>query len=35
LSLLGPDPTPGTRRGVGDSLLLAPEVRVILPPGFD
>jgi hypothetical protein len=35
LSLLGPDPTPETRRRVGDSLLIAPEGRVILPPGFD
>jgi hypothetical protein len=35
LALLGPDPTPATMRRVGESLLLAPEGRVILPPGFD
>jgi Type I phosphodiesterase / nucleotide pyrophosphatase len=35
LDLLGPEPTPVTRERVGRSLLLAPEGRVILPPGFD
>jgi hypothetical protein len=35
LSLLGPDPGPATRRRSGESLLIAPEGKVILPPGFD
>ncbi|MGH8916495.1 MAG: alkaline phosphatase family protein [Acidimicrobiia bacterium] len=33
--LLGPDPVAETVRRVGQRLLLAPEGRVILPPGFD
>jgi len=35
LDLLGADPSPATKRRVGQSLLLAPEGKVILPPGFD
>jgi hypothetical protein len=35
LGLLGPAPTATTRERVGDSLLLAPDGKVILPPGFD
>jgi hypothetical protein len=35
LSLLGPNPGPEATRRVGHSLLLAPEGKVILPPGFD
>ncbi len=35
LGLLGPDPSPETRRRVGESLLIAPEGKLILPPGFD
>jgi hypothetical protein len=35
LSLLGPGPTAESRERVGQSLLIAPEGRVILPPGFD
>jgi hypothetical protein len=34
-SLLGPEPTPATRRRAGDALLLSPAGKVILPPGFD
>lgn len=35
LPLFGPDPVPSTRERSGDRLLLAPEGKVILPPGFD
>jgi hypothetical protein len=35
LPLFGPDPTASTRERSGTRLLLAPEGKVILPPGFD
>ena len=35
LALLGPDPSGEAKRRVGDVLLMAPEQKVILPPGFD
>jgi len=35
LTLVGPDPSPAARSRLGDSLLLAPDDRVILPRGFD
>jgi hypothetical protein len=35
LSLLGPDPRADTRSRAGDALLLAPDGKVLLPPGFD
>lgn len=35
LGLLGPDPSAETKRRVGDVLLMAPDGKVILPPGFD
>jgi hypothetical protein len=35
LALLGPDPSAEAKRRVGDVLLMAPDQKVILPPGFD
>ncbi|HEY4607176.1 MAG TPA: alkaline phosphatase family protein, partial [Acidimicrobiia bacterium] len=35
LTLLGPDPVAEARARSGDSLLLSPPGKVILPPGFD
>ncbi len=35
LSLLGSEPTPAARERAGESLLLAPRGKVILPPAFD
>lgn len=35
LSLLGPDPGAAARARAGDTLLLAPPGKVLLPPGFD
>jgi len=35
LALLGPDPGSEARSRAGDTLLLAPPTKVLLPPGFD
>lgn len=35
MALLGADPTPETRARAGNSVLLAPAGKVLLPPGFD
>jgi hypothetical protein len=35
LAQLGPDPIAEAKRRVGDALLIAPDQKVILPPGFD
>jgi hypothetical protein len=35
ISLLGPEPSPEAEKRTGDSLLLAPPGKVLLPPGFD
>lgn len=35
LALLGPEPGPAARARAGEALLLAPQGKVLLPPGFD
>jgi Type I phosphodiesterase / nucleotide pyrophosphatase len=35
LQLAGPNPSPAARRRLGQDLLVPPEGKVILPPGFD
>lgn len=35
IAMLGPDPGPEAMARVGEALLLAPQGRVLLPPGFD
>lgn len=35
MAMLGPDPIEAVRARAGDAVLLAPEGKVLLPPGFD